>query len=77
MPGDEIIDGEFLGPGVTCPQLRLKDGEQISLDGGDFRQVPKGARLKLSGTFVMMSTCMQGRSFLVAGFEHEGTPSGN
>ncbi len=77
MPADEIIAGEFLGPGVTCPQLRLNSGEQISLSGGDFRQTAQGTRLKLGGSFVRMSQCMQGCSFVVTAFEPEGALSGN
>ena len=56
------ISGVFLGPGVECPQLRLADGEQISLTGA----VPDadiGAALTLTGRWALMSVCMQGRTF--------------
>lgn len=66
MPQAEEISGVFLGPGVECPQLRLPDGEQISLQGGDFAAYRQGDALRLGGRFVMMSTCMQGRAFAVS-----------
>ncbi|SEO23404.1 hypothetical protein SAMN04488103_1164 [Gemmobacter aquatilis] len=70
------ISGFYLGRGVECPQLRLHDGEQISLEGGDFSTVVPGDLVTLTGNFIMVSTCMQGRAFLVAGIS-ETAPPGN
>lgn len=60
-----IVEGEHLGKGAECAQFRLASGEQISLDGADMRQFAIGDRLQVTGHFVRISTCMQGRAFLV------------
>jgi len=62
----EQIDGIFLGRGVECPQFRTTTGEQISLTGVLLPQVAVGTQLHLTGTFIRISTCMQGRAFRVS-----------
>ena len=64
-----IIVGEVLGRGVTCLQLRMQSGETISIEGKIPNPFTKGQQLQLTGRFVLISTCMQGRSFLVERFE--------
>jgi len=66
MPDTLEITGVYIGKGVECPQFRLPDGEQISLDGPGFDRPPVGSALTLTGRFVNISTCMQGRTFLVS-----------
>jgi hypothetical protein len=68
---DGAIMGEFLGRGVECAQLRLHTGEQISIEGQDFSAVTPGTVLRLTGDFVRMSRCMQGRAFVVSTMETE------
>ncbi|MCE6967294.1 hypothetical protein [Cereibacter sphaeroides] len=61
------ITGTALGRGVLCPQFRLDDGEQISLEGlppGSSAPAP-GQRLRLTGSFLRASRCQQGRAFRV------------
>ena len=60
------IDGEVIGPGVECLQFRMASGEQISLRGSAISQISIGTPVRLTGGFVRMSTCMQGRTFLVS-----------
>jgi hypothetical protein len=58
------LQGRFLGPGAECPQFETLDGEQISLTGLPLPQdLAEGDRLVLTGRFLMVSTCMQGRAF--------------
>lgn len=68
-PGGEIIDGEVIGPGVLCPQFRLDSGEDISLEAlpEGLHPLQPGLRLRLTGEFVRVSRCMQGRGFRVSG----------
>lgn len=75
-PGTEApwIEGEFLGQGVSCMQLRMTSGEQVSLRGQDFSGFAIGAPLRLTGSFVMNSPCMQGRTFQATGVESLGRP---
>jgi hypothetical protein len=60
------IDGEVIGPGVECLQFRMVSGEQISLKGSAISQMSIGTPARLTGVFVRMSTCMQGRTFVVS-----------
>ena len=57
------IDGTYLGPGVECPQFRMTTGEQISLRGDALDHLTIGVLLQLTGQFLRVSPCMQGRAF--------------
>lgn len=63
---DLEIDGEVIGPGVECVQFRMASGEQISLQGSPVLQLQPGTPVRLTGVFLRMSTCMQGRTFRVS-----------
>lgn len=70
-PAQTDITGEFLAPDVLCPRFRLIDGEEISLDSlpSDPALRP-GARLRLTGRFLRVSRCLQGRAFDVRNLTH-------
>jgi len=63
-PAPVTIVGVLAGGGVECAQLRLDDGEQLSLTG-TVPKVPLGTRVRLSGHWAEISYCMQGRTFAV------------
>ncbi|WAP70324.1 hypothetical protein [Jiella pelagia] len=48
--------------GVECPRIRMADGREFSLVGGDAHLLRSavGERFELSGVIVPFSTCMQG-----------------
>jgi hypothetical protein len=60
---DDQINGTFLGRGVECPQFRIATGEHISLRGDGLTPIAKGTPLILTGQFLRVSPCMQGRTF--------------
>ena len=60
----ETITGQYMGPGVTCPQFRLSSGETVSLSGS-YPDLTPGQQLTLSGRWAENSKCMQGREFRV------------
>jgi hypothetical protein len=60
---DDQINGTFLGRGVECPQFRVDTGEHISLRGDGLIPIAKGTPLTLTGQFLRVSPCMQGRTF--------------
>jgi hypothetical protein len=59
------IRGEVLGQGAPCVQFRIDGGETISLQGASPQEFQQGMRLKLSGQWLRVSNCMQGRAFRV------------
>jgi hypothetical protein len=59
------IQGEVIGQGAPCVQFRMDSGETVSLDGASPQQFKRGMKLELEGTWMRMSTCMQGRAFRV------------
>ncbi len=77
MTNDETLEGVFLGKGVECPQLKLTSGEQISLSGAVAKDVALGEAVRVTGRFVNMSKCMQGRTFVVSSFATTGTSADN
>jgi hypothetical protein len=62
MAQDQIA-GTYLGPGVECPQFRMTTGEQISLRGDGLDDLTIGAPFQMTGQFLRVSPCMQGRAF--------------
>jgi hypothetical protein len=63
---DIIIDGEVMGQGAPCVQFRLDNGETVSLEGASPQLFKTGMKFKLSGNWMRISTCMQGRAFKVS-----------
>ena len=59
------IQGEVLGPGAPCVQFRMDNGETVSLDGASPQIFKAGMQFKVSGSWMRISTCMQGRAFKV------------
>lgn len=59
------IEGTFLGPGVECPQFLMTTGEQISLRGDGLDRMTIGALFQMTGQFLRVSPCMQGRAFQI------------
>ena len=72
QPPASMIEGEFLGLGLHCPQFRLSDGEEISLERlpVSLSELRPGMRLRLGGMFARASRCMQGRAFLAQTIEY-------
>lgn len=65
LPAEEL-SGILAGSGVTCPLFRLSDGEVISLTG-DLPPAEIGP-LRITGTWLNKSNCMQGRTFRVQAY---------
>jgi hypothetical protein len=65
--GAEItVSGTVAGKGAPCVQFRLSSGETISLQSASPQNYEKGARLRLTGVWLRVSNCMQGRAFRVS-----------
>ena len=65
VDGDIELKGEVMGLGAPCVQFRMEDGETISLQGASPQEFQKGMRLSLTGNWLRISNCMQGRAFRV------------
>jgi hypothetical protein len=63
VPDSFEIEGRVLGRGVMCMQFLLSTGERISLEGVAPLKLRQGAELRLTGTWMSRSLCMEGRSF--------------
>lgn len=61
----EIIQGTVVEGGIACPLLRLADGRVLALQGVGRSEARPGAKLRLKGMHVQMSTCQQGPAFHV------------
>jgi hypothetical protein len=65
VAGDIELKGEVMGLGAPCVQFRIDGGETISLQGASPEEFQQGMKLKLSGQWLRISNCMQGRAFRV------------
>jgi hypothetical protein len=65
VDADANIQGEVLGLGAPCVQFRMDNGETVSLEGASPQHFKSGMKFKLSGNWMRVSTCMQGRAFKV------------
>lgn len=74
---DTVINGTFLGRGVECPQLLLETGERLSLSGGAVSGIEPGQKLRVTGRYARVSTCMEGRAFLVGKIDLLTVDGGN
>ncbi len=61
----ETLRGQMADPGVGCPRFELPTGEQISLMG-NVPDIAVGRGAELTGRWARVSTCMQGRAFLIS-----------
>jgi len=62
------VSGEgVLIQGVECPRVRMTDGREFSLMGGDLQKLRSatGQRVRVSGEIAAVSTCMQGLTLRV------------
>jgi hypothetical protein len=66
VEADTKLQGEVLGQGAPCVQFRVDNGETISLDGASPQQFKRGMKLEIEGTWMRVSTCMQGRAFRIS-----------
>lgn len=57
--GQLFLEGELTDEGVECPAFRSDDGELYTL-AGDLGGFQSGDRVRIVGTPVEVSTCMQG-----------------
>jgi hypothetical protein len=64
-PSQDIIQGRLIPGGVECPLFRLDDGREATLQGVSSADAMAGGRLTLRGQWIDISTCQQGRTFLV------------
>jgi hypothetical protein len=60
---DIILSGTVLGKGAPCMQFRTSTGERISLQGVSPQDFKTGMKLRLTGRWLRISNCMQGRAF--------------
>jgi len=67
------LRGQIVGGGAPCVQFRTDAGEQISLEGATARDFPIGAQVEITGHFVAISRCMQGRGFVLT--DHTSLPN--
>lgn len=65
VDGDIELKGEVMGLGAPCVQFRMEDGETISLQGASPQEFQKGMKLSVTGNWLRISNCMQGRAFRV------------
>lgn len=65
MDGDVELLGVVMGLGAPCVQFRVDSGETISLHGASPQEFQEGMKLRLSGQWLRISNCMQGRAFRV------------
>ena len=72
-----MVSGAYLGPGAECPQFELLSGERISLSGVRDHAFTKGEIVNLHGRWRPVSTCMQGRDFLVTEVVPAGSVGGH
>lgn len=62
----EVLSGRVIAGGITCPMLKLHNGESVSLMGVAKQNAPPGQALTATGVFVRHSTCQQAvRTFRV------------
>ncbi len=66
LSADITLSGTVAGKGAPCVQFRLASGETISLQGASPQEYSKGARFRLTGVWLRVSNCMQGRAFRVS-----------
>lgn len=65
VDGDIELKGEVMGLGAPCVQFRIDGGETISLQGASPQEFREGMKLSLTGNWLRISNCMQGRAFRV------------
>ena len=65
MDGEVELLGVVMGLGAPCVQFRVDSGETISLQGASPQEFQEGMKLRLSGQWLRISNCMQGRAFRV------------
>lgn len=66
LSGDITLSGTVADKGAVCVRFRLASGETISLQGASPQEYTKGARFRLTGIWLRVSNCMQGRAFRVS-----------
>jgi hypothetical protein len=66
LNGNIEISGTVMGKGAPCVQFRMSSGETISLQGASPLEYKKGDTFKLTGAWLRISSCMQGRAFRVS-----------
>ncbi len=59
------LQGQIVGGGAPCVQFLTDSGQQISLEGASHQTFEIGVRFEITGRFVQVSRCMQGRGFVV------------
>jgi hypothetical protein len=69
MDGDIELRGEVMGLGAPCVQFRIDGGETISLQGASPQDFQEGMHLAVTGQWLRISNCMQGRAFRVVRHE--------
>jgi small ligand-binding sensory domain FIST len=62
---NQVLTATIMAHGVSCPRVKLDDGQEVSLMGVA-RLSPIGGRVTLQGQWVTRSTCQQGRTFHVS-----------
>jgi hypothetical protein len=65
VDGGIELKGEVMGLGAPCVQFRIDSGETVSLQGASPQEFQKGMKLSLTGNWLRISNCMQGRAFRV------------
>jgi hypothetical protein len=65
VAGDIELRGEVMGIGAPCVQFRIDGGDTISLQGASPQEFQEGMKLVLTGQWLRISNCMQGRAFRV------------
>lgn len=64
-PADPVqVEGMLVEGGIVCPLLRSAEGELLPLTGIGINDYPPSTRLTVSGVFVRVSPCMQGKRTL-------------
>jgi hypothetical protein len=66
LDGDVTISGTVIGKGAVCVQFRMTDGETISLQGASPQDYKQGEEFQLTGAWLRVSNCMQGRAFRIS-----------
>ncbi|WP_306260201.1 hypothetical protein [Pararhizobium sp. IMCC21322] len=62
----ETLSGVVIAGGITCPMLKLRTGESVSLMGVSKQKASAGKTFTATGIFVRHSTCQQAaRTFRV------------
>jgi hypothetical protein len=62
--GEEVtLSGTVVGKGTPCVQFRMSTGERISLQSASPQVFKTGMKMRLTGRWLRISNCMQGRAF--------------